>query len=122
MKSVWRQRNAGVCRTSTTLRDLGHFVLRVDVGEHRKLQVLLHLREDPQALAHSRAAIRLAARPVRLVVRRLEDERDAERARHLLELARHVHLQLFALDHAGPAIRKNGLSRPASKPHSFIKP
>ncbi len=61
----------------------------------------LHVREDPQALLHAGAAERRVGTAVRLVVRRLEDERDAEVRADDLQLARHVHLQLPRLDDAG---------------------
>ena len=102
-------------------RHLGHLGLRVHVGQHRHADLALHLGQDAQALGHARPAKRRAGAAVGLVVRRLEDERDAERRADLLQLARRRR-SAAARDSTtqGPAIRKSGRSSPTSKPQSFI--
>src|SRR6185436_8028385 len=70
------------------------------VGEHGDLQLALHLGEDLEALLHAGTAEAFSRAAVGLVVAALEDEGDAELGGHLLQLPRHVHLQLLALDDA----------------------
>src|SRR5258708_1817214 len=94
------------------LRDGWHVLFGVHVGEDRDADRLLYLGEDLEALLHPRAANGLTRAAVGFVVRRLEDEGDAERARHLFQLPRDVHLQLFALDHARPGDEEEGLVQP----------
>ena len=82
MKSVCRHRNAGVCSTSTTAaatrRSRRSCARR---SAPARSTWLAHVGEDAQALVHARAAERRVRAAVGLVVRRLEDERDAERRR-----------------------------------------
>jgi hypothetical protein len=94
------------------LRHRRHLALGMHVGEHRHAERLLHLGEDLEALVHARAAKRLARAAVGLVIGRLEDERDAQLAGDVLQLARHVHLQLLAFHHAGPGDEEKRLVQP----------
>ncbi len=80
-------------------RDL---VFGVHVGQHRHGDVLLHVGEHAQAFFHAGTAKRRHRAAIRLVVRRLEDERNAEIRADDLQLARHVHLQLPRFDDARP--------------------
>jgi hypothetical protein len=100
MKSVWRDRKAGVCSDVS---------LVVNVGEDRHLQLAPDLGQDLQPLVHARSAKRRATRTVRLVVARLEDERDAKSGRDLFQPAGHVHLQLLAFDDARPGDQEERL-------------
>ena len=109
MKSVWRHRKAGVCNTSTTLGDLGHLLLGVDVGEDRHAQRLANVGQDLQALLHAGTAKRLARAAVGLVVGGLEDEGHGEIVADALELAGCVHLQLARFDHARTGDQKQRL-------------
>ncbi len=54
MKFVWRQRKAGVCRTSTTAATSLERRVLVDVGQHRHADVALDPLEDAQPLLESR--------------------------------------------------------------------
>jgi len=45
MKSVWRQRKAGVCSTSTTAADRFHLFLGMHVGQHGDAYLALHFRK-----------------------------------------------------------------------------
>ena len=77
-----------------------HFVDRVDVGQHGHADLPLDLGEHVQALVDAGSAEARVRAAIRLVVRRLEDERHAERRADLLQDAGHVELQLQRLDHA----------------------
>ena len=84
-------------------RHLGDLVLGVHVGQHRHAELLLAPRPGsrrPFSMPGPRNDAARAA--VGLVVATLEDERNAERRRDLLQLAGDVHLQLLGFDHAGP--------------------
>ena len=76
-RSVWRDRNAGICRTSATSATgaacAGSW-MSVRIGTPARVA---HARQDAQALVEARAAKRVRRRAVRLVVRRLEDVRHA---------------------------------------------
>src|SRR5450432_2137629 len=87
-------------------------VLAVHVGDHRHGELALHLGEDLEALVDARPAKRRAARAVGLVVARLEDERNAERGGHFLELPGDVHLELLGLDDAGTGDQEERMSEP----------
>jgi hypothetical protein len=94
------------------LRGGGDVVLGVDVGEHRHAQLAPHGGQDLQALLAARTAKGRAGGAVGLVEAALEDERDAQRGRDLLELAGDVHLQLLGFDHAGTGDEEEGLVEP----------
>src|SRR6266850_1566401 len=81
--------------------DRFHLLLGMHVGQHGNADFLFHVRKNLQALVHAQTAKGLARAAVRLVVRRLEDERNAERPADLLEAPGSVDLQLARLDDAG---------------------
>ena len=56
-RSVWRQRNAGICRTSTATAD-ARIVSFVNVGEHWHLQFIADFGEYRQRLFETKAAHR----------------------------------------------------------------
>ena len=82
------------------------FCLGVHIGQYRNAQFPLHLGQNAQAGIHAGAAEAAAAAAVGLVVAALEDKRNAQGGGDFLELARHVHLQLLTLDHAGAGDEK----------------
>ena len=73
----------------------------VNVGKNRQARAFLDVRKNAQALFQPRPAIGRNRRPVRLVVRRLENQRNAEFARDCADFFRHQHSVRFAFDHAG---------------------
>ena len=80
MRSVCRDRNAGICRTSATSADrrrLPGSWMSVRIGTPTSS---LHAREDREAVLEARPAKRRERRAVRLVERRLEDVGHARRA------------------------------------------
>src|SRR6185295_358060 len=83
-----------------------HLFLRMHIRQDGHADLALHLGEDRESLFHAKAAKRLAGAAVRLVVRRLENERHAELAGDFLQLAGDVDLQLARLDHARPGNEK----------------
>jgi hypothetical protein len=115
MKSVWRHRKAGVCSTSTTAATAASSMLGVHVGQHRHAELLLHVGEDVQPLLHAQAAERLARAAIGLVVGRLVDEVDAQRAadfRSCPAVSSAISRDSMT---QGPAIRNSGWSSPTSK-------
>ena len=76
-------------------------ILGVHIGKDRRGDVLSYVVQDPQALVHSRTAKRRMRAAIRLVVRRLENERNAEVSADDLQFAGDVHLQLPRFDDAG---------------------
>jgi len=120
MKSVCRQRKAGVCSTSTTAATGRDLVDRVHVRQHRHADLPPHLGENAQALVHARPAKARVRAAVGLVVRRLEDERDAQRGADLREPARDVHLQRLAFDDARPRDHEQRTVEATSKSQSFM--
>ena len=58
MKSVCRQRNAGVCSTSTTAATGATCSALVHVGQHRQAGLAAHLGEDREPLVQAEAAER----------------------------------------------------------------
>ncbi|MNC89234.1 hypothetical protein D3C83_51380 [compost metagenome] len=72
----------------------------MNVGDQREARLPFHLREDVETLHESRPAERVLRRAVCLVVRRLVDERDAQRLGDPLQLARGVERELARLHHA----------------------
>ena len=111
-RSVCRQRNAGICRTSATSAAAaacdGSW-MSVTIGT---LNRALDRAEDAQALASAGSAERAARRAVGLVVRRLEDERDAARASVMSTsaLGETVACCSLSMTH-GPAMSTNGCRR-----------
>jgi hypothetical protein len=91
----------------------------VHVGKNRHADLLLHLGKNLQPLFHAGTAVALPELAVRLVERALENVGHAELLRVLLQLARDVEAELFALQRVRTAMRNSGLSRPTSKPQSF---
>src|SRR5437879_3170780 len=86
-----------------------HLCLGMHVGQYGNADLALHFRKYLQTGLHAQAAKRLARAAVRLVVRRLEDERNAERPADLLEAPGGVDLQLARLDDAGTRDEKKRL-------------
>src|SRR5690606_6433773 len=76
-------------------------VALVHVGQHRQTGRAPHVVEDAQALVAAEAAERAARRPVRLVVRRLEDDADVELPRDPRDALAVAQRRLAALDDAG---------------------
>ena len=101
MKLVCRHRKAGVCRTSTTAATSAQRRVFVHIGEHRHTHSAPHVLEDLQACVDARSAIARARGSVRLVVGSLEDVRNAQTARDLLQPTRNLLRQCGTLDDAG---------------------
>jgi hypothetical protein len=101
MKSVWRQRNAGVCSIDDR-GGLGDFVSACTSVNTGTPICRFDLGKDAQAFLHADAAKRLRRAAIGLVVRRLEDEWNAQSRADFLQLSRDVDLQLFRLDDARP--------------------
>jgi hypothetical protein len=74
----------------------------VDVGQDGDAVLRLDAGEDLEPTLQAQAAVRLDARAVGLVVARLEDERDAELARDVLEPRRHLAGMARVLDDTRP--------------------
>ena len=72
----------------------GHLGFVVHVGQHRHADLALYLGQDFQPLVHSETAKRTAARPIRLVKTRLENERNAKGIGDFFELPGRIQLQL----------------------------
>ncbi len=101
MRSVCRQRNAGICITSRTSAGGDHLGHLMDVGEHGDAERVAHLAKDAEPFEEPRAAVAVDRRAVGLVVRRLVDERDATLGGDRGQpLGRHQRV-LFVLDRAG---------------------
>ena len=111
-KSVCRQRNAGICRISTTFRRLRRLLFRMHVGQHRHAKLILHLLQDRQALFQPRPAKGHNRRPIGLIEGRFEDIGHAERSGISAIRSRRVHDELLALDHTGPRDQKRPIPRP----------
>ena len=79
-RSVWRQRNAGICSTSTACGDARALRRLVHVGQHRQAESSRGSRRRSAARRRARCRARaLRAGAVRLVERGLVDEPDPER-------------------------------------------
>jgi hypothetical protein len=65
-----------------------HFMLGVNVGQHRHADLLLDVGEDVQPLLHAQAAERLAGTAIGLVVGRFVDEVEAQRAADVAAVVR----------------------------------
>ena len=101
MKFVCRHRKAGVCSTSTTAATSASGVSSCTSVSTGTPMLAAHVVEHLQAALDAGAAEARARGAVRLVVGGLEDERDAERGGHFLELAGDVLGERRALDDAG---------------------
>ncbi len=91
------------CRNLQHVHDLGdgrHVGGLMHVGQHRNVHFVFHLFQNAQAFLHPRPAKTADRGAVRLVVGRLEDEGEIQRARHALDDLRHAQRVLFALDDA----------------------
>src|SRR5262245_33178412 len=97
-------------------RDLRYLLDLVDVGQDRDTNRLLHLGEDLEPFVHAEPPKGLAGAPVRLVVRRLVDERDAEVAAEVPQLARGVERELARLDDAGTGDQEDGAVEASVEP------
>jgi hypothetical protein len=93
MKSVWRQRKAGVWRTSTAAA--------TDVGQHGEARLAPHLGEDREPALHPDAAVAAERGPVRLVEGRLVDEPEARPRGHGPQALGVAQRRVARLDHAG---------------------
>jgi hypothetical protein len=82
---------------------------RVHVGQHRQAELLLDRLEHLQAGVHAMAAEALARAAVGLVVRSLEDVRDAQLGADLLHLPGDVQAHLLGLGHAGAGDQEDRL-------------
>ena len=80
-RSVWRQRKAGICRTSTTSATRAHCCASCTSVRIGNAELLADLGEDRQRAVEADAARALGAGAVRLVERGLVDEADAEPCR-----------------------------------------
>src|SRR5581483_3450825 len=81
-----------------------------DVSQNGYAAAPLDRRENSQPLIEPRAAERSNRRPIRLVVRRLEDERHAGTPRDFNQTAGKIGGVLFALDDARPRDQRKGIS------------
>ena len=111
MKLVWRTRNAGVCSTSTTAATSAIGVsswTSVSTGTPICRLTSASMRR-PSSMPGPRKLV--ARRAIGLVVRRLEDERDAELARELAQLAGDVDHQRLGLDDARTRNQEQRLGR-----------
>ena len=110
-RSVWRHRNAGICRTSATSAAGARLRRLVDVGQDRHAERGLDGRQDAQPFVEARAAERAPGRAVGLVEGGLEDERHAERASAISTSVRPGRAACASLSMThGPAMRTNGRS------------
>src|SRR5690606_4207624 len=82
------------------LRDLVERRVLVDVGQHRNADLALDPLEDPQPCGEPRPAEAVDRRAVRLVERRLEDERHPEPAGNRREPLGRMQHERLAFDHA----------------------
>ena len=88
------------------LQHVDHFrhALHIDgfmhVGEHRNVNCVGDLAQNPQSLADPEPAKALDRRAVRLVVGGFEDVGHFQRARHAIDALRHLERVLFALNDA----------------------
>ena len=105
-RSVCRQRNAGICRTSTTSAAsvaCSSVWTSVRIGTPT-------LRSSPSAvspvLSRTRASKRINRGSIRLIVGRFENIRHAERLGYFSNPMRRFHHELFALDDAGTGDQK----------------
>src|ERR1041385_1191754 len=73
----------------------------MDVRQHRKASLFLDFLQDAQSLLQPRPTEAMERRAVSLVIRRLENVRNLQFARHRADLFRHLHGMSFALNYAG---------------------
>ena len=115
-RSVCRQRNAGICRTSATCGRLLHLATSCTSVRIGTPEPVAHAGQDLQAALDPRPAVRAEARPVGLVVAGLEDEGDAELAGDVLEPRRHLPRVARALDDARPGDQEERAASAQARP------
>src|SRR5258706_15948437 len=71
------------------------------VGQDGNSDLLAHAVERLESRIDAGAAKTRLRGTIRLVERRLEDKRNAQRRRHVAQATRHLDHQRFALDHTG---------------------
>ena len=76
-RSVWRERKAGICRTSTASATGAQSGGQVDVGQDRAADAVADGGEHREALVHADAALGAERGAVGLVVGALEDQAAA---------------------------------------------
>src|SRR2546423_13510277 len=76
------------------------------IGKNRQANLLADLAKNIQAFPNSRPAKRLDRRAIRLVERRLENERNAAGGRDLLQFRRHEQDMVTAFDDTGSGNEK----------------
>src|SRR6516225_4904185 len=120
MKSVWRQRNAGVCSTSTIFATVGtssSVCTSVSTGTPTDLRTFARI-SSPFSIPGPRYDLP----ELRLALSYDDLKMNGMPSCDVISFswpATSIWSCSLSTTH-GPAIRKNGLSRPASKPHSFI--
>ena len=111
IKSVWRQRNAGICKMSTPSPASRACASVVNVRQHRHAELRADLGERFQAGFDARPAKRLAGRAVGLVEAGLEDVKNSELPAGFDERGGDVRQSFsFSITH-GPAMRKQPARR-----------
>ena len=107
MKLVWRHQERGRLHDVDDARDFRERRVLVNVGEHGHADLVLHALQHLEAGVDAGAAEALGGGAVRLVVRRLEDERHAEAGRDVLERAGDFLREGLAFDDAGTGDEKH---------------
>jgi hypothetical protein len=109
-RSVWRQRNAGICSIASTGPSASLTCLAllrgVDVGQHGQLVGLAHGAQDAATFLQARAAKAADRRAIGLVVAGLEDVRDAQVGGDALDGVGEFAGVRLGLDHAGAGDQK----------------
>ena len=94
------QRYAGIWMHVDDFGRRRRLIRVVDVGEDRQLELALHLLEQLEPFVEARSLVEVERAAVVLRERRLEDHRDAEVRRDLLQALRRAHHQRLRLDDA----------------------
>ena len=111
IKSVWRQRNAGICRMSTTSPAMAACVsvwTSVSTGTPNSARTLPRISRPASS---PMPAKRFGGRAVGLVEAGLEDVENAERGAGFLERGGDLQAELFVFNHARPGDEKQPARR-----------
>ncbi len=101
-RSVWRDRKAGICSTSTASAVGAHCSGKCTSVSTGQPVFLAHLGEDRQARLQAQAALAVDRGAVGLVERGLIDQADAELAGQLDQRVAHLQRMGAAFEHARP--------------------
>src|SRR3954471_3652852 len=91
----------------------------MNIGQDRDADLFFDIGENLEPFVDTEATEGFTGTAVRLVVRRLVDERYAQRAGHLLELSRGVQGHLPGFDHTGARNHKQWPLQPDIEPAEF---